>query len=171
MGRRLGEYTRENTKCMVPVNGVRLIDRLLRQLLRQPLRRIIIVVGYKGQALRHYVAEAYPDSPIEFAENPIYDRTNNIYSLALVKDRLQEDDTLLVESDLIFSDRLIPMMVENPYPNLALVAKYESWMDGTMVRIDDDHNLVRCHTQFKLVESMEAQAAEYEAIVRRYAGQ
>ena len=142
MGRRLGEYTRENTKCMVPVNGVRLIDRLLRQLLRQPLRRIIIVVGYKGQALRHYVAEAYPDSPIEFAENPIYDRTNNIYSLALVKDRLQEDDTLLVESDLIFSDRLIPMMVENPYPNLALVAKYESWMDGTMVRIDDDHNIV-----------------------------
>ena len=142
MGRRLGEYTRENTKCMVPVNGVRLMDRLLRQLLRQPLRRIIIVVGYKGQALRHYVAEAYPDSPIEFAENPIYDRTNNIYSLALVKDRLQEDDTLLVESDLIFSDRLIPMMVENPYPNLALVAKYESWMDGTMVRIDDDHNIV-----------------------------
>ena len=94
------------------------------------------------RALRHYVAEAYPDSPIEFAENPIYDRTNNIYSLALVKDRLQEDDTLLVESDLIFSDRLIPMMVENPYPNLALVAKYESWMDGTMVRIDDDHNIV-----------------------------
>ena len=33
----------------------------------------------------------------------------------------------------------------------------------------DDHNLVRCHTQFKMVESMEAQAAEYEAIVRKYA--
>ena len=32
-----------------------------------------------------------------------------------------------------------------------------------------EHNLVRCHTQFKMVESMEAQAAEYEAIVRRYA--
>ena len=32
----------------------------------------------------------------------------------------------------------------------------------------DDHNLVRTHTQFKMVESMEAQAAEYEAIVRKY---
>ena len=29
MGRRLGEYTKDNTKCMVPVNGVKLIDRLL----------------------------------------------------------------------------------------------------------------------------------------------
>ena len=30
----------------------------------------------------------------------------------------------------------------------------------------EDHNLVRCRTQFKMVESMEAQADEYEAIVR-----
>ena len=150
MGRRLGEYTKDNTKCMVPVNGVRLIDRLLGQLAKQDLKRIIIVVGYQGQALHNYIEETYlkPQTSdfrhlnIEFAENPIYDKTNNIYSLALVKDKLQEDDTLLIESDLIFSDRIIPMIVNNPYPNLALVAKYETWMDGTMVRLDDDQNIV-----------------------------
>ena len=32
MGKRLGEYTKNNTKCMVPVNGVPIIDRLLGQL-------------------------------------------------------------------------------------------------------------------------------------------
>ena len=150
MGRRLGEYTKDNTKCMVPVNGVRLIDRLLGQLAKQDLKRIIIVVGYQGQALRNYIEEQYISHQtsdfshlnIEFAENPIYDKTNNIYSLALVKDKLQEDDTLLIESDLIFSDRIIPMIVDNPYPNLALVAKYETWMDGTMVRLDDDQDIV-----------------------------
>ena len=150
MGRRLGEYTKDNTKCMVPVNGVRLIDRLLGQLAKQDLKRIIIVVGYQGQALRNYIEEQYISHQpsdfrhlnVEFAENPIYDKTNNIYSLALVKDKLQEDDTLLIESDLIFSDRIIPMIVDNPYPNLALVAKYETWMDGTMVRLDDDQNIV-----------------------------
>ncbi len=157
MGRRLGELTKENTKCMVAVNGVRLIDRLLDQLAEQPLERVIIVVGYKGKELKDYLVESGKwrvesgerreergerKLRIEFAENPIYDKTNNIYSLALVKDKLQEDDTLLIESDLIFSDRLIPMIVENPYPNLALVAKYETWMDGTMVRIDDDNNIV-----------------------------
>lgn len=55
---------------------------------------------------------------------------------------MQEDDTLLVESDLIFDDSLFPMIVDNPYPNLALVAKYETWMDGTMVRLDDENNIV-----------------------------
>ena len=152
MGRRLGDYTKDNTKCMVPVNGVRLIDRLLGQLAKQQLKRVIIVLGYKGKELREHVEQLrIPNSElqtheselkIEFAENPVYDKTNNIYSLAIVKDKLQEDDTLLIESDLIFSERIIPMIVDNPYPNLALGAKYETWMDGTMVRLDDEQNIV-----------------------------
>ena len=143
MGRRLGELTKDNTKCMVPVNGVRLIDRLLRQLSSLQLQRVIIVVGYQGQKLIDYIGHRYDGQlKIEFAENPIYDKTNNIYSLSMVKEQLQEDDTLLIESDLIFSDRFFPMIVENPYPNLALVAKYESWMDGTMVRLDEEQHIV-----------------------------
>ena len=143
MGRRLGELTKENTKCMVPVNGVRLIDRLLGQLSGLKLNRVIIVVGYQGQKLIDYIGNRYKGKlKIEFAENPIYDKTNNIYSLSMVKDKLQEDDTLLIESDLIFSDRFFPMIIENPYPNLALVAKYESWMDGTMVRLDEEQHIV-----------------------------
>ena len=143
MGRRLGEYTKNNTKCMVPVNGIRLIDRLLKQLSGTDLKRVIIVVGYKGKELMDYIGNRYEGRlKIEYAENPVYDKTNNIYSLALVKEQLQEDDTLLIESDLIFSDRLIPMIVDSPDPNVALVAQYESWMDGTMVEIDQDHNIV-----------------------------
>ena len=143
MGRRLGEYTRDNTKCMLPVNGVRLIDRVLGQLAPLGLSRGVIVVGYKGQNLIDYIGHRYDDRlKIEYVNNPIYDKTNNIYSLALAKDKLQEDDTLLIESDLIFDDSLFRMIVDNPYPNLALVDKYETWMDGTMVRIDEEDNIV-----------------------------
>lgn len=143
MGRRLGEYTRDNTKCMLPVNGVRLIDRVLGQLSQLGLSRVVIVVGYKGQNLIDYIGHRYDDClKIEYVNNPVYDKTNNIYSLSLAKDKLQEDDTLLIESDLIFDDSLFRMILDNPYPNLALVDKYETWMDGTMVRIDEDNNIV-----------------------------
>ena len=143
MGRRLGELTKDNTKCMVEVNGVRLIDRLLGQLSELNLSRVIIVVGYQGQKLIDYIGQRYEGLlTIEYAENPIYDKTNNIYSLSLVKERLQQDDTLLIESDLVFSNRLFQMILADPYPNLALVAKYETWMDGTMVRIDHEGNIV-----------------------------
>ena len=143
MGRRLGEYTRDNTKCMLPVNGERLIDRVLGQLSQLGLSRVVIVVGYKGQNLIDYIGHRYDDHlKIEYVNNPVYDKTNNIYSLSLAKDKLQEDDTLLIESDLIFDDSLFRMILDNPYPNLALVDKYETWMDGTMVRIDEDNNIV-----------------------------
>lgn len=143
MGRRLGEYTKDNTKCMLPVNGVRLIDRVLTQLSRLSLNRVVIVVGYKGQNLIDYIGHRYDEQlHIEYVNNPVYDKTNNIYSLALAKQQLQEDDTLLIESDLIYDDGLFELLVSNPHPDLALVAKYESWMDGTMVRIDEDCNII-----------------------------
>lgn len=143
MGRRLGELTQGNTKCMISVNGVRLIDRMLSQLAALNLNRVVIVVGYKGQELVDYIGHRYDDKlKIEYAWNPVYDKTNNIYSLSIVKQQLQEDDTLLIESDLIFDDAMFRMILSNPYPNLALVAKYETWMDGTMVRIDADNNIV-----------------------------
>ena len=143
MGRRLGKYTRDNTKCMLPVNGVRLIDRMLEQLCQLNLSRLVMVVGYKGKELMDYIGDRYEDRlHIEYAENPVYDKTNNIYSLALVKDKMVEDDTLLIESDLILDDSLFQMILDDPYPNWALVAKYESWMDGTMVRINKENSIV-----------------------------
>ena len=71
MGRRLGEYTKDNTKCMVPVNGVPLIDRLLGQLSRLKLDRVVIVVGYEGGKLVKHIGELYTDLNIEFVENPV----------------------------------------------------------------------------------------------------
>lgn len=143
MGRRLGELTRSNTKCMVSVNGIKLIDRMLTQLSRLNLQRVVIVIGYEGEKLRQCIGNRYEDClRIEFVENPVFDKTNNIYSLALAGKQLQEDDTLLIESDLIFDEAMFDLILNHSYPNLALVAKYQTWMDGTMVCIDNDNNIV-----------------------------
>lgn len=73
MGKRLGDLTRNNTKCMVKVNGVALIDRLLTQLSKLNIKRVIIVIGYEGQKLKDYIGYNYKGLPIEYIENPIYD--------------------------------------------------------------------------------------------------
>jgi len=142
MGRRLGEFTANNTKCMLEVNGVRLIDRMLSQLKPLNLNRIVIVTGYEGENLRNYLNKNYPTWPITFVDNPVYDKTNNIYSLWLARGFMAEEDTLLLESDLIFDDSILHSAVNNDSPNIALIAKYQTWMDGTMVTIDEDSNIV-----------------------------
>jgi histidinol-phosphate/aromatic aminotransferase/cobyric acid decarboxylase-like protein/choline kinase len=142
MGRRLGDLTKDNTKCMIKVNGVTLIDRLLTQLSLLSLSRVIVVVGYKGKELKEYIGDRYNHLHIQYIENPIYDITNNIYSLSLAKEYFVEEDTLLLESDLIFEDSLFSLVLNNPSPNLAIVSKYETWMDGTMVCLDSENNIV-----------------------------
>jgi histidinol-phosphate/aromatic aminotransferase/cobyric acid decarboxylase-like protein/GTP:adenosylcobinamide-phosphate guanylyltransferase len=141
MGKRLKDLTNDNTKCMIKVNGVTLIERMLRQLDKLILKQIIIVIGYQSQKLVDYISELSIKTKIIYVNNDIYDRTNNIYSLYLAKDYLIRDDTILLESDLIFEDKALLLLVDNPYPSLALIAKYESWMDGTVVTIDDDNNI------------------------------
>lgn len=142
MGKRLGELTKNNTKCMVKINGISLINRLLEQLSKLSLNKIIIVIGYEGEKLKNYLGYSYKTIEIEYIENPIYNKTNNIYSLYLAKEKLLEDDTILIESDLIFEDSIFTLLEQTSYPNVAVVAKYESWMDGTMVRIDNENNII-----------------------------
>ena len=141
MGKRLGELTKNNTKCMVEVDGVRLIERALRILDRKNLNRIILVVGYQHENLMAFVNSLGIQTQIGFIINEVYDKSNNIFSLSLAKEQMIEDDTLLLESDLIFEERLIDMLLEDKRDSLALVDKFESWMDGTCIVVDQDDNI------------------------------
>ena len=141
MGKRLKELTKDNTKCMVKVNGITLIERLLRILDRKNLSRIVIVVGYQGRKLIDYIDTLRISTDIVYVVNPIYNTTNNIYSLALAGEYLAKEDTLLFESDLIFEERIVDALLADPRDTLAVVDKLESWMDGTCMVLDENDSI------------------------------
>lgn len=138
MGKRLKQLTKNNTKCMVEVNGITLIERALRILDRKCLSRIVVVIGYEGQKLMSYINSLNINTPICFIDNKVYDKTNNIYSLALAREYLMLEDTLILESDLIFDEGVIDALLEDKRETLALVDKFESWMDGTCMVLDEN---------------------------------
>ncbi len=144
MGKRLKELTAANTKCMVKVNGVTIIERALRILDKKNLSRIVIVVGYERQKLIDYISTLKIKTPVIYVENEIYYKTNNIYSLALAKEYLVKEDTLLLESDLVFEESVIDSLLSDARPTLVLVDRFESWMDGTCLTLDSDD----CITDF-----------------------
>lgn len=141
MGKRLKEYTMENTKCMVKINGIPLIERSLRILDKKQLSQIILVTGYEGEKLTDYVTSLEIGTPILFIHNPVYDKTNNIYSLALAKEQLISEDTLLFESDIIFEEALVDLLLDDKRETLALADKFASWMDGTCMVLDEDDSI------------------------------
>jgi len=111
IGRRLGEITKEIPKCMIEVNGKTLIE---------------LSINEKFSGKIDFV----------FIENKDYRETNNIYSLYLARDFLTEDDTILLESDLIYDFSILERLLKDKREVLAVVDKYKSWMDGTVVKID-----------------------------------
>lgn len=145
MGKRLGKFTNDNTKCMVEVAGEKLIDRAIDAINLAGIKRFILVIGYKGENLKQYILSKYVDSSIEFIfiKNKDYATSNNIYSFYLAKDYMQEDDTILLESDLIYDKTLIKKLIDFPENDVVTVAKYESWMDGTVVKCDNDNNVTQ----------------------------
>ena len=141
MGSRLKKLTQNKPKCMVEVSGTTLIERALRQLDKLKLNRIVIVTGYSCETLINFIEGFDIDTPIVFVNNEIYDKTNNIYSLYLAKDFLESDDTLLLESDLIFEEGILEKIINDKEENLALVDKYESWMDGTCLIVGENDEI------------------------------
>lgn len=139
----MGDLIKDVNKCMLEINGVSLIDRILIQLSNFDLSRVVLVVGYKAQKLEKFIGDRYKDKfEVQYVYNPQYETTNNIFSLSLAKQQLQEDDTILIESHMIYEDGIIDLLINDENPNATLIAKYQTWMDGVMVRINEDNQIV-----------------------------
>jgi len=141
MGKRLGDETANKTKCMVKLGDKTLIEHCLDSVTKHQITRIIIVAGFEKNKLKEFLGDEYNGTKIVYVDNDDYDKTNNIYSVFLAKDYLLEDDTILIESDLIFDPIIFEMVFENKCKDLAVVDKYRAWMDGTVVKVDDDFSI------------------------------
>jgi len=142
IGRRLGEITKEIPKCMIEVNGKTLIELSISNIYRAGIDRIIMVVGHGKDKLINHVNKKFSRKiDFVFIENKDYRETNNIYSLYLARDFLTEDDTILLESDLIYDFSILERLLKDKREVLAVVDKYKSWMDGTVVKIDEEDNI------------------------------
>ena len=141
MGKRLKELTQNNAKCMVKVNGVSLIERTLYILDKKQLSKIVVVVGCEKNKLVDYISNLHIRTPVVFVENQVYEKTNNIYSLLLAKECLSKEDTILLESDIIFEESVIDILLNDSRQTLALVDKFASWMDGTCMELDEDDSI------------------------------
>ena len=134
LGSRLAPYTDAAPKCMVEVSGMPILGRLVRSLDECGIERLVVVTGYRSDVIRDYLGERFRGISVEYVVSPVFETTNNIYSLWLVRD-LVEEAFLLVESDLVFdADLLLPLL----RPDRIAVSRQLPWMSGTTVTLDSE---------------------------------
>jgi NDP-sugar pyrophosphorylase family protein len=132
MGTRLRPLTDLTPKCLVPVGGKAMLEYQLEGLAEAGLQECVLVVGYRGSQITNRIGNNHRGVAISYVENPRYQETNNLYSLWLAKDWL-DDDIVLIEGDLLFEVDLIRQLIQYPASSVAVVDQYQDTMDGTVM--------------------------------------
>lgn len=109
LGSRLRPITNDVPKCMVSVNGIRIIDKQIDNLVKAGVRDIYVVSGYKHEVLDAHLKEHYPF--VRIVANPRYDQTNNMYSLFLTSEYVKNQEFMLMNSDVYFDANIIEGML------------------------------------------------------------
>jgi GTP:adenosylcobinamide-phosphate guanylyltransferase len=137
LGSRLAPLTDAVPKCLVSVGGMPILERLVRSLDTHGFERLVVVTGYQADAIRGYLGESFAGIAFEYILSPLFETTNNIYSLWLARDLIDEP-FLLVESDLVFEEHLLAPLLQ---PDRIAVSRQLPWMSGTTVTLDGGGNV------------------------------
>ena len=137
MGSRLFPFTQYAPKCLTIVNGMSILERLISNLNQHGFKRLVVVTGHLENHIKEFLGTQVGDIKIDYIFSPLYETTNNIYSLWMAREIIDEP-FLLLESDLVFDESLLDDMV---YPGRIAVAKMQSWMNGTSVTINKYHKV------------------------------
>ena len=135
-GNRMRPLTENQHKTLLKINDITIIDKIIDSLIFNSIKNIIVVTGYRSEELKKYLLNNYNDVNFKFVHNKDFRKTNNIFSLSLAFKNIKiESDIILIESDLIYDPKIIANLVKDSRKNVALVSKYQSGMDGTVVKL------------------------------------
>ena len=118
MASRLRPLTDAVPKCLLTVGECSLLQRTIDALLECGVRQIVMVLGYRGQQIRDFISEHYPDLDVFFIDNTAYNSTNNIFSLWLTREQTEGRDFVLLDSDILFDSRVLKAVLEDANPNV-----------------------------------------------------
>jgi len=136
-GSRLHPLTDSVPKCLTEINGEPILQLLVDSLLDNGFKRLVVVVGHLEHCIRSFLNKNGGSLTIEFITNPLFQTTNNIYSLWLAKEKIKES-SLLIESDLIFEPSLLESLL---YPDKIAISTVQPWMSGTLVSMNSQNRV------------------------------
>lgn len=136
LGRRMQPLSRDSHKGLMAVNGTPILEQAVDKLLACGVDNIIVVTGHQAEPVKSLLQERFPGQDFTYVDNPRFESTNNIVSLALALDALPpRTNMLLIECDLVFTTPVLKLALSAPDRNLALLDHYAMGMDGTVVSL------------------------------------
>ena len=114
LGSRMGIYTKEHPKCMTDLSNTdSILSRQLKLLVKVGVTEVVMTTGYFDQVLIDYCDSLNLPIKYSFVKNPIYDKTNYIYSIYCAKELLKDQDVIMMHGDLVFEGQVLESVVNS----------------------------------------------------------
>jgi histidinol-phosphate aminotransferase len=141
MATRLHPLTLNIPKCLLEVDGKKILERSINNILASGITEIIIVTGFLNEMIENFVQDIYPKVKFTFIHNERYKETNNIYSLWLCMDQLESSRVLLMDSDIIFEPEIITRLFESKHENCLALNDHDLSDEEIKVIVDDQNRI------------------------------
>ena len=113
LGSRMGVLTSEHPKCMTEISATEtILSRQLRQIAAAGITEVIMTTGLFDSVLVNYCNSLDLPLHFTFVKNPVYDKTNYIYSIYCAREYL-DDEIILMHGDLVFENEVFDMVVNS----------------------------------------------------------
>jgi choline kinase len=143
LGKRLRPLTEALPKALIPISGKSLIERSLLHLHHVGVRRTIVVTGHLASSIKSALEESLSGMEIDFVQNEEYETTGSLASFLQIRQILpNDDDVLLLESDLVYPRRALRILLNAESRDAILVSNPLNAGDDVLVRADSMGNLL-----------------------------
>ena len=121
LGHRMGSITDTHPKCMTEISSDNtILSRQLKKLVAFGINQVVMTTGYYNSILEEYCSGLHLPIRFTFVNNPVYDKTNYIYSIYCAKDLLKDDDVILMHGDLVFEPLVLEAILKSDVSCMAV---------------------------------------------------
>lgn len=150
---RLRPLTLNTPKCLLKVGNKTILERAIENLIANNISDILIVTGFLGEEIINFINSHFPSLKIRFIENPLYESTNNIYSLWLTRHAFDHSGMLLLDSDIIFDKRIIQKLLNSGHEDCLALIEHELSGEEIKVKIDEQSRILEIGKEVKITEA------------------
>ena len=155
VGSRIRPLTDNSPKSLLPVDGVTILERMITNIQECGINEFVVVIGYREQQIRDFIATTFPDLTVTYIVNELYAETNTGYSLMLAAEAVEDKGFVKFDADVVFGKTILKNLLDSDYENcLCVDTNIQLDAEEIKVALGEGNQIIRVSKTVSLLDAV-----------------